>query len=236
MTKSFTKIVLIFIFISITGVARAQLGYNFSHYAVGFGAGYNTVYGDAETQKQTLSVHFNLTYNVTPYTNFVLEAQLGTLAGGDSLTTKSGRQFSNDFHAFIFRGQLQMGELIDYSQGPVANAFKNFYVSTGIGMMYNNINVISRTSHLVADYYTQGVNKSNGPFIPFRLGYEFKVYNQYDQPAFNIDLGYNYNVMLGDELDGFNAGTKNDIYTQFTIGVKFAIGGDIVSYRKLIHY
>ncbi len=236
MIKLVRKAILITSCVFISFIAKAQLGYNFSHYAMGVAAGFNQVYGDAQTQTTTQSIHFNFSYNATPYTNFVLEAQLGKLAGGDSLKTLSGRQFNNDFSAFIFRGQLQLGEFIDYSRSPFKNAIKNFYVSAGIGFVVNHITSISRYSHKLPGFYTGGENNSKEPFIPLRIGYEFKVYNKYEQPAFNVDLGYGYNYILGDGLDGFSSGNHNDAYSQFTIGVKFAIGGDIISYRKLIHY
>ena len=215
-------------------MAKAQLGYNYSQYGIGVAAGFNTVQGDAQTQTMTQSIHFNFTFNATPYTNFIFEAQLGKLAGGDSLKTTSGRQFNNDFSAFIFRGQLQLGEIVDYEHSPFNNAIKNFYISAGIGYVVNHITSISRVSS--KGIFTGGENNSNEPFIPFHIGYEFKVFNKYQQPSTMIDLGYQYNYVLGDQLDGYSAGSHHDTYTQFTIGVKFAIGGAIISYRKQIPY
>lgn len=220
-----------------TLIARAQIGFDFSHYEIGFAAGFNQVYGDAQTQTTTPTFHLNLTYDPTPYVNIVFEAQMGRLAGGDSLATSTGRQFTGDLTAFILRAQLQMGEIVDYSHSPFNNAIKNFYVSAGLGFAVSHITSINRYSiKPVAGIYTPGVLNSQEPFIPVRLGYEFKVYNKYQQPAFKIDLGYEYNVVLSDNLDGFASGSHFDIYSQFIIGVKFAFGGDIVSYRKQITY
>ena len=218
-------------------ISRAQIGFDFSHYEIGFAAGFNQVYGDAQTQTTTPSFHLNLTYDPTPYVNIVFEAQMGRLAGGDSLATSSGRQFTADLTALMLRGQLQMGEIVDYSRSPFNNAIKNLYVSAGLGFVVSHITSINRYSiKPVAGIYTPGVMNSQGPFIPFRLGYEFKVYNKYEQPAFKIDLGYEYNIVLSDNLDGLTSGNHFDIYSQFIIGVKFAFGGDIVSYRKQIPY
>jgi len=237
MIKHITKTIIITLLVCCTTfIAKAQLGYNFSQYDIGVAAGFNSVYGDAETIKTTESIHFNFTYNQTPYTNFVLEVQLGRLEGGDSLTTKSGRQFTNDFSSYIFRGQLQMGEIIDYSRNPLLNAAKNFYISAGIGFVINHITTINRNSLQVPGYYTGGETNSQEPFLPLRIGYEFKLFNTYGQPSFKVDLGYQYNYVFGDELDGFKAGHRNDAYSQFTVGVKFAIGGGITSYRKQIPY
>ncbi|BAU55476.1 hypothetical protein [Mucilaginibacter gotjawali] len=218
-------------------ITRAQIGFDFSHYEIGFAAGFNQVYGDAQTQTTTPSFHLNLTYDPTPYVNIVFEAQMGRLAGGDSLKTSTGRQFTTDLTALILRGQLQMGEIVDYSHSPFNNAIKNLYVSAGLGFVVSHITSINRYSiKPVAGLYTPGVLNSQGPFIPLRLGYEFKVFNKYQQPAFKIDLGYEYNIVLSDNLDGLTSGSHFDIYSQFIIGVKFAFGGDIVSYRKQIPY
>ncbi|MDB5089423.1 MAG: hypothetical protein JWR09_3417 [Mucilaginibacter sp.] len=217
-------------------IAKAQIGYNYAQYDIGTSVGFNKVYGDAETVTTMPSINFNFTYNATPFTNFVFEVQLGKLRGGDSVLTKSGRYFNNDFSAFIFRGQLQFGEFLDYSNSQFNNALKNLYVSAGIGFVRNNITQVSRNSEKVPGYYTGGDDKSKEPFIPLRIGYEFKLYNRYSQPSVKIDLGYGYNYVLGDGLDGFTAGSKNDVYSQFTLGVKFSIGEAAISYRKQITY
>jgi len=220
-----------------TIIARAQIGFDFSHYEAGFGVGLNSVFGDAQTQTITPSFHLNLTYDPSPYVNVVFEGQFGKLAGGDSLHTATGRQFTADLTAFTLRTQLQMGEIIDYSHNSFKNVIKNFYASAGIGYVVSHITAINRASiKQPGAYYTPGVLNSQGPFVPLRIGYEFKVFNKYQQPAFKVDLGYEYNIVLSDNLDGFTSGSHYDIYSQFVIGVKFAIGGDIVSYRKQIPY
>src|ERR1700721_1929122 len=133
MIKLITKTTLLTLFVCCTSfMAKAQLGYNFSQYDIGTSVGFNTVFGDVLPQKTTQSINFNFTFNQTPYTNFVFEAQLGKLTGGDS-TSASGRYFNNDFSAFTFRGQLKFGEFLDYSHSEFNNAIKNFYVSLGIG-------------------------------------------------------------------------------------------------------
>jgi len=238
MIKPITKTALLTLFICFTTLAvRAQLGYNFAKYDIGASVGFNTVHGDAQTQTSTPSVNLNFTINQTPYTNFVLEAQLGRFAGGDSLNTTTGRQFKSDFSAFIFRGQLQAGEFLDYSSNRVFNALKNLYISAGLGYIVNRITDISRDSHKNPGFFTGGQDNSQEIFIPIRIGYEFKLFNQYQQPSVKFDLGYGYNYVLGDGVDGFAAtANHHDIYTQYTIGVKFALGTSDISYRKQIQY
>jgi len=215
--------------------AKAQVGFDYAQYDFGLGTGINTVYGDAETFIKTQSYHVNLTYNISPYINYVFEVQGGQLKGGDSLKTLSGRQFVNQFTAVMMRGQIQAGEIMDYSDSRLKNALKNFYVSAGLGFIVNHITSISRYSTQLPGFYTPGDNNSNEVMVPLRLGYEFKLFNQYDQPSFKVDLGYQYNLIMGDGLDGYTVGSKKDAYSQITIGVKFALGG-VTSYRKQVRY
>jgi len=236
MNRFFKTSILILCACAVSVVAKAQIGYDYSVYDVGVATGINRVYGDAETYTNTQSIHFNFNYNIGPFINYVFEIQAGQLKGGDSLKTTSGRQFSNSFTSVMLRAQVQAGELIDYSQSRFNNALKNLYLSTGIGFVVNHITQINRYSLLIPGYYTPGTNNSNEIVIPARIGYEIKFFNQYSQPSFKVDLGYQYNFIMGDELDGFKAGNKNDAYSQFTIGVKFAIGSEFTSYRKQIQY
>jgi len=215
-------------------ISKAQLGYTFSQYDVGVSGSINSVNGDTQTKTSTSSVNFSFGYNQSPFVNYVFEVQAGSLAGGNEYKDSTGRQFSNSFVSFIFRGQIQAGELIDYSQSPFANAMKNFYVSTGVGMVVNHLTT-NRYSYLIPGLYTPGEDNSNEIFIPARIGYEFKIFNQYGEPSVKIDLAYEYNFVLGDELDGFKVGNNNDAYSQLSLGVKFAIFSK-TSYRKQISY
>ena len=153
----------------------------------------------------------------------------------DAINDPLGRQFAADYQYYALRLQLQGGELIDYSRDGLANALKNLYAGAGVGIIYDNITSINRYSVQYPGYYTPGLDKASQIFIPFRIGYEFKFFNRYQRPDINLDIGYQYNMVLGDELDGFKAGHLNDAYTQFTIGVKFSLG-EVTSYRKQINF
>jgi hypothetical protein len=228
------KTIVIIAFTCLLGyTAKAQVGNDYAQYDLGIGLDMNKAYTDAQTIKTTKSGHFNFNYNVSPFVNYIIEFQTGTLQGGDSLTTTSGRQFTNTFNAVMFRAQLQMGEIIDYSQGGLANTFKNVYVSSGVGFVVNHLTEINRASIQVPGFYTAGEDNSNEILIPVRVGYEFKFYNRYNQPGFKIDVGYQYNFIMGDGLDGFPVGKQRDSYSQISFGIKFAVGG-VISYRKQI--
>jgi hypothetical protein len=216
-------------------ITKAQMGYDFSQYDIGVAAGINSLKGDLPQQVTTQSINFNFTYNPSPFTNLVFEAQMGKLRSGDA-NSADGLYSNNDFTSFIIRAQLQLGEIMDYSRSPFKNGLKNIYLSSGFGLVVSRITQINRTSLSDPTLTIPGVDRSNEPFIPFAVGYEFKIFNKYQQPSVRIDLGYQYNFVLSDNLDGFTSGSHFDAYTQIYIGIKFAVGGSIISYRKQIHY
>lgn len=238
MTQHFFKAAAATLLISLFCLtAKAQLGFEYAQYDVGLGGAASRVVGsDAETIKFAPTSHINFTYNLSPYINYVVEVQGGILKGGKP-TDKSKRVFENKYTAVMLRGQIQAGEFINYSDSRFMNGLKNFYVSTGIGFVINKLDI--DTNLRVPDdsgFYSPGRNHTNQLLIPTRIGYEFKIFNKYNQPSVKIDLGYQLNYILGDGLDGFETGrSKNDVYDQFSIGVKFAIGG-VTSYRKSIKY
>jgi hypothetical protein len=219
---------------SFATISKAQLGYNYAQYDIGFGGIVNKVYGDAEYTTRTPSGYVNFTYNHTPFVNYVAEFQAGILKGGHP-ETASGRYFKNAYKSLVLRGQLQAGEFLNYSRSPIFNVLKNFYVSSGFGYVVNDITEVNRESLVVPDFYTGGEDKSSELYIPARLGYELKIFNRFNEPSVKIDLGVQYNYVFGDNLDGFKAGVSNDTFFQYSIGIKFALGG-LTSAGKQISY
>lgn len=236
MAKSIFRTTLITLVICLSAIlSKAQIGYDYAQYDVGASVGFNQFFGDTKTSTATKAVNFNFDYNQSAFINYIVEVQVGKLAGGNAETDLLGRQFAADYHYFAFRVQVQAGEVMDYSQSQFLNAFKNLYAGVGVGTIYSNITSINRYSILMPGYYTPGEDKAQEIFIPARIGYELKLFNSYQRPDIKIDIGYQYNFILGDELDGFKGGYHKDSYSQFTIGAKFSIGG-VTSYRKQIHY
>lgn len=235
--KFIVKTILILALCSSAFLAKAQIGYDYAQYDLGVAVGANNgASTDVASLKTTPSVHLNFNYNYTPFVNYVFEMQFGRLKGGDSLKTAGGgREFENHFTAFLFRAQVQAGEIIDYSQSGLGNALKNFYLSAGIGYMVNHIVAKSNDIRLEPGETLRGDNNSQTPFIPARIGYEFKIFNEYNQPSVKVDIGYQYNFMFDDNLDGYATGARKDVMGQLTLGVKFAIGG-VTSYRKQVNY
>ncbi len=228
MVKSFIVTFVISLF-ALT--SKAQLGYMYSQLDLGVAGTVNTVYGDAKVQQNKFSGDVSLSYNQTPFVNYVFDFQVGNLSGGNLKKNIYSNQFSNNYTAYTGRAQLQLGEITDYSQSAVANAFKNLYLSSGIGFIANNASAVASQGNS----YVSTQSNSIEAFIPVRIGYEFKLFNAYDEPTIKFDLAYQTNYVLGDEIDALKLGKSNDIFTQFSLGVKFAIGTP-TSYRKQISY
>jgi hypothetical protein len=242
--------------------AKAQLGYNYAQYSMGFGLNYVKATTDVPSQTSHPAYNFNINYNFTPFTIFSLEYEFGRLSGGygdyydnaskgvtdptklADIYTAYGkidpyyRYYYNNYQSINLHADVQLGEFIDYSDGGlITNIAKNIYVGTGIGMVYNNIAAINRISP-DSTYSYGGSDHSNNVFIPVRIGYQLKLYNDYDEPSILVDLGYQMNYVFGYGLDGYSDPiftTRNyETYGGFHIGVKFNFGS-VTSYSKAIH-
>lgn len=222
---------LIVVFAAALG-AKAQIGYNYSQYDFGVGSSYTKTKTDFAKSTGRYSFNANFTYNQTPFVNFIAELQVGSMNGydlskvvGDDSFASVG--FNNNYTSVAFRAQLQMGEILDYSHSQFKNFFKNLYISSGVGVVYSNYKPFP------SDDDTE--LKGSDIFIPIRLGYELKFFNAYSEPTVKLDLGYQYNYVFSDNFDGVSFGKGSDSFTQFVVGLKFALGGS-TSYKKQIDY
>lgn len=198
----------------------------FKLFDIGTGVNLNKVAGDAETYTNTTSFNFNLTYNANPYLNLVTDLQFGKLAGGDSVATLTGRQFQNSFKSIAFRSQFQLGLLLKGKDDILINSLRNFYVGAGVGAIDNNIDKINRTSKKLPGFTTNGINRSLEVYFPLRVGYDYKVKNAFKETLFKLDFGYQYNLGIGDNIDGFETGRLKDNFSQFFLGVKICAFGN----------
>lgn len=224
--------------------AKAQAGYNYYEYGVSLGASYERGYTNVPRQDQNIGFQGSLIYNYNPYLPVELEVQKGHLSGGGLTVDKDryGRQFTNNFLALYLHADVQLGSFIDYGNDWFLNGVKNFYFGSGIGLVRNN-NTVQRTNVIAAngslDYVFPGRDKSTNFSVPLRVGYEFKIFDSYDEPGWAIDLGYVHNIVFGEGLDGYDDPTskfKNNAvsqYRQFTITFKYFFG-NTVSYNKLV--
>ena len=248
--------------------AKAQIGYNFAQWNLGTGISYVKGNTGVLNQSGHAACNFTLGYNVTPFVNVTLQYQFGQLSGGfneyyaktvagldptksnyDSLLNAIPVNYSkldpyrlsyfNDYQMINVHADVQMGEFMDYaSDGLINKVVKNIYVGTGLGMVFNSISGNNNRLSPDSTYYIGGSDNSQNVVIPFRLGYQFKIYNSYDEPSILIELGYQHNWVLGYGLDGFADPVvikkRFEQFDDFHFGIKFNFG-NITSYRRPIH-
>jgi len=240
------KFILLLVFASISIVVKAQVGYNYKSFAIGLDVSYERGYTNLAKQYDHVGENVNFIYNYSPYIPITAELQFGTLSGGslDPNIDISGRQYSNHFEGLIVHGDFGLGEVIDYSESDILNIVKNFYFGSGVGVIFNSNTVQRYSIHRPPppaqySYIFPGKDNSINITIPLRVGYEFKIYNDYQEPYMAIDIGYVHNMVFGEGLDGYDDPSnkfKNNAtnqYRQIVVGVKFSFG-EVTSYNKLI--
>jgi len=209
----------------------AQQAFHYNEFGVGMDLSYERGYTNITTQANHLAANLNLIYNYSPFVSVVVEFQYGTLSGG-GLAPKSdihGRQYVNHYAAFLIRTDCHLGEVIGYSDNDFVNFSRDFYAGVGMGFLSNN-NTVQRYSIYDPSYRFPGTDKSINVDIPLRFGYEFKIYNDYQEPYMAIDLCYAHSLVFGEGLDGYNDPPSKfrnlhvNQYRQFVIGIKFNFG------------
>lgn len=223
------KKLLLFFFILIHAIAAKSQSYNYKSF--GIGVNYNALfpYADLATGKNTNGFGITGYYNLSLYLPLGLEFQTGELSGGGVLTDFHGREYKNKYTAIIARGDIFLGQVIDYSYGGPIRYLKDFYAGTGIGVISNNMEFIQRVQPKTG-YVFPGKDKSLNLIMPIRVGYELKINNAYDEPFIGINLGYVINITWGEGLDGYGDSSKDfknnvpDLYRQVVLGVKVNFG------------
>jgi hypothetical protein len=212
---------------------KAQIGYGYSQYSLGFGFSYMKPTTDVPYSNYGPAVNITGSYNLTPYTSFTLEAETGVISGGYSsyytdiakklsatdknygtelaaipiaygLLDPYYRSYTNHYQMYSIHGDVQLGEFIDYDSGSLLmRTIRNIYLGTGIGMLYNNMSNVNRYN-TDSTYYYGGSDHTNNVFIQVRAGYQLKYYNAYDEPFILLEVGYQVNYIFGYGLDGYS--------------------------------
>lgn len=225
------RLFLLLAFVLPSFIVKAQQAYHFDEFGVGLDLSYERGYTNITTQANHVSANLNFIYNYGPFASSVAELQYGTLSGGGLTPNLDpfGREYVNHYAAFILRTDYQLGGIIGYSRSDFVNFLKNFYGGTGIGLVDNN-NSVQRYSIYQSTYKFPGADKSINVDIPLRFGYEFKFYNDFDEPYMAIDLCYVHSVVFGEGLDGYDdppskfRNLHSDQYRQIVLGIKLNFG------------
>ena len=235
------KFILLFSSIFYILIVNGQGIYNYREWGVGTDVSYIKGYTNITRQYNHAAVDASFFYNYSPYLPIAVELQSGQLSGGgQSLNLDPfGRAYTNNYFALILHADVHLGSMIDYEDDFFLNIVKNFYFGSGAGLVYNN-NTVIRHPYYSPLYTFPGSDNSINLDIPFRFGYEFKLYDNYHmEPSMAFDIGYIHSIVFGSGLDGYNdprdifRHQSQDQYRQITIGFKYFFG-NIVSYNKPI--
>jgi hypothetical protein len=231
--KSFN---LILILIISSMAARAQVG-SYQPFSIGAGYGVTIAFAGEQTLTSSNALDLNLNYNISPFATLSLEGQFGQLSSGDSVHDSFAKQFLNSYNAIILHADLQGGELFDYSHSEFLNGLKNLYLGVGMGFLSNKITSIQLINPANKQVPLNYAATSSNFLVPVRVGYEFKIFNHYDEPQVRFDITYSFNTAFGQGLDGYiyPHGAAIKFYNYISAGFKYSFGG-VHLYRKDISY
>jgi len=228
------RIFLLFIFILSAIISKAQGDYNFMPSGVGFDISTIRGFTNVAKQNNTLAVGVYYTYYPSPYFPVTFEIQRGRLWGGSRVTDPYSREYVNNYTAVLIHADLQLGQVVDYEDNDFMNVLKNAYLGIGGGMVKDNVQNqrydLFSQGYPAGTYKFPGTDSSTDPDVNFRVGYEFKFYNEYDEPYLRLHIEYVHHVVFGEGLDGYNDPIQKfknnfpDQYRQISIGLVYNFG------------
>lgn len=212
---------------------------NFYKMTIGAGAGVTQSYTDVAKHDYGLAAYGAFDYYFTPFLSLGLEGQMGEINGGDYYTDPHNRQFINSYKTFALNGKVYLGSMIDYQRSSFANAIKGLYAGAGVGVVMNKMRFIVREKPDASGYVFPGKDTSKDLLVPLNLGIAFNFMDRYGYYKYGLNFNYQANIALGEDLDGyddsplkFKSGNP-DIYTYFSVGLKYHFGSIGLSSKTL---
>ena len=203
---------------------------NFYKLGIGAGTGGNYTFTDVKKGAFSLSSYASFDYLFTPFISGSLEAQFGTLKGGDVITDAHLRQFENGYMAIMVNGKVRAGQFTDFYYNDFLNYTKGFYVGTGIGLIQNNMNKIVRVKPDGSNYIFPGENKSSNLLVPVNVGIDFYFPDSWGDTRYVLNFNFQGNITFGEGLDGYNdpqtmfKNSSPDMYTYLSVGFRYSFG------------
>jgi hypothetical protein len=220
------KIILTSILVAFSFTVCAQS--KFYKLSIGGGAGLTTSYADLQEHNLGTAFYGTADFIFTPFLSLGLEVQNGKVKGGQSNADKYGRRFINNYRSISANGKVYLGTFVDYKHSMLLEYLKGLYLGSGIGAIQHHVNQLSqRIPNAPPEVYTPYTKEA---FIPINVGINYYIPNQYGQYRYVLNVNYQSNITLGDGLDGYNTSVmryengKPDIFTYFTLGVKYNFG------------
>ncbi|RKD13171.1 hypothetical protein BCY91_10110 [Pelobium manganitolerans] len=187
---------------------------------------------------KTRSFGGSLDYYFTPFIYGGINYNMVQLKDG---TDKHNRAFVSDFTNIEIRGNVSVGQFIDFSYSPFLYAIRNVNAGLGIGFISGTNNVADYDPNLsVTDTNPfprrmhagdLGKSKFDGVVaLPISIGYNLNLYNAYQEVKFVVGFQYKMVFTTSDDLDGYADDPKifqnnaKDAYTSFGVSLKYLFG------------
>ena len=209
---------------------------NFYKFSIGAGAGVTQSFTEVKKHDFGIAGYGTIDYLLTPFISIGLEAQKGQINSGDYRNLNDNRQSINSYMAGSINGKIALGEFADYQRSGLARTLRGLYLGAGIGAIRNNITGIIRIDNNKPDtegevpYRYPGENLSKEIYFPLNLGINFYFADREDFYRYVLNFNYQGNITLGEGLDGYDntaethKSGKPDIYTFFSVGLKYNFG------------
>lgn len=203
---------------------------NFYKLSIGAGVGATQSFTEVKKHDFGLSGYGTLDYLFTPFMSLGLEFQKGEVNGGDYYTDPDNRQFVNSYKSFSINGKIALGELMEDRYRGTANLIRGLYFGSGIGVIQNSTIYTLQTDKNDPEFITVLEAPSKDIYFPLNLGINFYFPDREGFYRYALNFNYQANITLGEGLDGYDNSKitfetgKPDIYTFFSVGLKYSFG------------
>lgn len=197
---------------------------NFYKFSVGGGVGTTLAFADVQNKIFAFAGYGVIDYQLTPYLTIGLELQKGEIAGGDITYDPNNRQFINSYLAGSANFKFQLGEVLTAHQ--LNNNFlyniRGLYAGLGFGYIKNKISNV----RYYGDNFYPGADNSKEGIVPLNLGINFYLPDNWNYTRYVLNVNFQTTMAIGEGLDGYGHSSpeRNDIYTYFSVGVKYNFG------------
>lgn len=218
------------------GAAKAQIRldpfYPYSHWSVGAGVGFSTMYGNLNHSNSEPVYRINVQRNGNAWMYLNAEIQHGALSDYETKNHwTNGMNAYNEFSSIAITGRMSVGQLFNFPKNFFAKTLFGIYGGVGVGYMSNYLSSITQKfkhqdKYLITDYDSRNIKRrTTNAYIPFVLGWNIHLTKRC---MFNVN--YQFSYAFSDYLDGYNfqaptaTNNYNSMFSVLSFGLDFYVG------------
>lgn len=227
----FIKVLLMIIVAGSAGICKAQYAHtttNENRMSLTLGAGITTLYGDLETKRPRAAFRGNLDYNITPFISAGIEGQFGRLSEGDEDIhgVSEGLYMESNYSTVQANARLSAGQFMGEQEKTFNQLLGGIYIGSGVGFISNNVGTIIDTYGITKGPIKGTITiKTTELIVPVNIGINYNL----PINGLALNLNYQYNMTMGENLDGYNFtvnnNKKNDVYSFLSFAIRYYFGG-----------